>query len=313
MSAYVIKRILATVPVMGVVAAFVFLLLRVGPEDPAVIIAGDFASKAEIASLHTALGLDEPIGKQFLVWLWSILHGDLGVSIFSGLPVTRMIGQRLEPTIALTVSTTVFSVLCALPMGALAAWKIGTWIDRAVMAFAVLAFSLPVFVVGYLLVFGFALHWAIFPVQGFVPLSRGVGAFASHLVLPTVSLGLVFIALLARMTRATLLEVLEADYIRTARAKGLGVGRILFLHALKNAAPPIITTIGAGVALVIGGAVVTESVFAIPGMGLLTVEAILHRDYPVIQGIVLIFAAVYVLLNLAIDLAYTLLDPRIRY
>ena len=206
-----------------------------------------------------------------------------------------------------------FSVLCAVPMGTLAAWKVGTWVDRTVMAFAVLAFSLPVFVVGYLLVFGLALHWTIFPVQGFVPLSQGVGAFAMHLVLPTVSLGLVFVALLARMTRATMLEALEADYIRTARAKGLGIGRILFLHALKNAAPPIVTTIGAGFALVIGGAVVTESVFAIPGVGLLTVEAILHRDYPVIQGIVLIFSAVYVLLNLAIDLAYSLLDPRIRY
>jgi peptide/nickel transport system permease protein len=313
MGVYVIKRILAIVPVMAVVAAFVFLLLRIGPEDPAVIIAGDFASSAEIARLHTALGLDEPIGKQFVLWLWGILHGDLGVSIFSKLPVTRMISQRLEPTVALAISTMVFSVVCAVPIGALAAWNAGSWIDRAIMAVAVLAFSLPVFVVGYILVFGFALHWGIFPVQGFAPLSQGVGTFASHLVLPTLSLGLVFMALLARMTRATMLEALEEDYIRTARAKGLGVGRILFLHALKNAAAPIITTIGGGFALVIGGAVVTESVFAIPGIGLLTVEAILHRDYPVIQGIALIFSAVYVLINLVIDLAYPLFDPRIRY
>lgn len=313
MGAYILRRILATIPVMAVVAAFVFLLLRVGPEDPAVIIAGDFASSAEVARIHAALGLDQPIGQQFILWSWGILHGDLGVSIFSQLPVSMMIEQRLEPTVSLALCTMVFSVVCAVPMGILAASKAGTWVDRLVMAIAVLAFSLPVFVVGYIFMFGFALHWSVFPVQGFVPLSRGVGAFASHLVLPTLSLGLVFVALLTRMTRATMLEALGEDYIRTARAKGLGVGRILFLHALKNAAAPIITTIGAGFAIVIGGAVITESVFAIPGLGLLTVEAILHRDYPVIQGIVLILSAVYVLINLVIDLAYTVFDPRIRY
>jgi peptide/nickel transport system permease protein len=313
MSAYMLRRLLATIPVMAVVAVFVFLLLHVGPEDPAAIIAGDLATTADVARIHTQLGLDQPITRQFILWLWRILHGDLGTSIFSNLPVTRMIGQRIEPTVALALSTMVFSVVCAVPMGILAAWKVGTWIDRLIMAIAVLAFSLPVFVIGYILIFAFSLQLGLFPVQGFSPLSDGIGPFIHHLVLPTISLGLVFIALLARMTRATMLDVLGEDYIRTARAKGLGPGEILFVHALKNAAVPIVTTIGTGFAFVIGGAVVTESVFALPGIGQLTVDAILHRDYPVIQGIVLIFSAVYVLINLLIDVTYTFLDPRIRY
>jgi peptide/nickel transport system permease protein len=313
MTAYLIRRVLATIPVMAVVAIFVFMLLHVGPDDPAAIIAGDLANRADVARIHAQLGLDEPIAKQFVLWLWRILHGDLGTSIFSNLPVTRMIGQRIEPTVSLALCTMVFSVICAVPMGILAAWKVGTWIDRLVMAIAILAFSLPVFLIGYILIFAFSLQLDLLPVQGFSPISEGLGSFMSHMILPTASLGLVFIALLARMTRATMLEVLGEDYIRTARAKGLAPGQILFLHALKNAAVPIVTTIGAGFALVIGGAVVTENVFAIPGLGRLTVDAIVHRDYPVIQGIILILSAVYVLINLLIDVTYTLLDPRIRY
>jgi peptide/nickel transport system permease protein len=310
---YVIRRILATIPVMGVVALFVFLLLHLTPEDPAAMIAGDLATPAEVARIRTQLGLDGSIVTQFVDWLFRILRGDLGVSIFSGTPVSRMIGQRIEPTLSLALSTMIFSVLVAVPIGVWAAWKKGQWIDRAVMALTVASFSLPAFLVGYILVVVLSLRLQLLPVQGFASLGEGIWPFISHLILPTVTLSLVFIAFLARMTRATLIEVLSQEYILVANAKGLGTARILLLHALKNAAIPIVTTIGGGFALVIGGAVVTESVFAIPGLGRLTVDSILHRDYPVIQGITLVFSATYVMLNLAIDLTYTLFDPRIKY
>jgi len=310
---YIIRRILATIPVMGVVALFVFLLLHLTPEDPAAMIAGDLATPAEVARIRIQLGLDGSIVSQFFAWLLRILHGDLGVSIFSGLPVTRMIGQRFEPTLSLALLTMIFSISVAVPMGVWAAWKKGQWIDRAVMALTVASFSLPVFLVGYILIVVVSLHLQLLPVQGFASLGDGVWPFISHLILPTVTLSPVFIAFLARMTRSTVIDVLSQEYILVAHAKGLGTVRILFLHALKNAAIPIVTTIGGGFALVIGGAVVTESVFAIPGLGRLTVDSILHRDYPVIQGITLILSVAYVVLNLAIDLTYTLFDPRVKH
>ncbi|HSV94037.1 MAG TPA: ABC transporter permease, partial [Desulfobacterales bacterium] len=230
-----------------------------------------------------------------------------------GLPVTRMIGQRIEPTLWLTFLTITFAVVFAVPMGVIAAWKAGTWIDRALMALAVLAFSLPVFLIGYLFIFGFSIQLAWLPVQGFRSLSEGFVPFIRHLILPAASGGLVYMALIARMTRATMLEVLSEDYIRTARARGVGSRRLLMRHALKNAAVPIVTTIGLGIALLLGGVIVTESVFAIPGIGRLTVDSVLRHDYPVIQGIVLVVASAYVFINLAVDLLYTVLDPRIRY
>jgi peptide/nickel transport system permease protein len=241
------------------------------------------------------------------------MRGDLGTSIFTNLPVSRMIAQRIEPTLSLCLVTLVLAISIAVPMGVIAAWKQGTTIDRAVMAFAVLGFSVPVFVVGYVLAYIFALELDWLPVQGYTPFSEGFFPWIENLILPSVALGGVYIALIARITRATMLEVLQQDYIRTARAKGAGQRSILFLHALKNAAVPIVTVVGIGLALLIGGAVVTESVFAIPGLGRLTVDAILRRDYPVIQGVVLLFSFVYVLVNLLIDLLYTLFDPRIRY
>jgi peptide/nickel transport system permease protein len=313
MLAYVIRRVLSTVPVMAVVALFVFSLLYIAPGDPAAIIAGDQATPADVERIRQSLGLDRPFLVQFGDWLWHLLHGDIGTSIFTNLPVSAMIAQRIEPTLSLMVITLLLAVLIAVPMGVVAAWRAGTWVDRAVMAFAVLGFSVPVFVVGYLLAFVFALELDWLPVQGYTPIAEGIGPWLQNLVLPSIALGCVYIALIARITRATMLEVLQQDYIRTARAKGLGPGGVLFLHALKNASVPIVTVIGIGIALLIGGAVVTESVFAIPGLGRLTVDAILRRDYPVIQGVVLLFSFVYVLVNLVIDLAYTLLDPRIRY
>ena len=311
--AYLVRRLISTIPVMAIVALFVFSLLYIAPGDPAAIIAGDQATPADVERIRAGLGLDRPFLVRFGEWVWHVLNGDLGVSIFTNLPVTKMIAQRIEPTTSLMVLTLILSIGLAVPMGVLAAWKHGTWIDRFVMIFAVFGFSVPVFVVGYILAYVFALQLDWFPVQGYTPLSAGIGPWFNNLVLPSVALGGVYIALIARITRATMLEVLSQDYIRTARAKGVGNGTVLFLHALKNAAVPIVTVIGIGVALLIGGAVVTESVFAIPGLGRLVVDAILRRDYPVIQGVVLLFSFVYVLVNLCVDLLYSVFDPRIRY
>jgi peptide/nickel transport system permease protein len=313
MRGYMVKRILATIPVMAVVALFVFSLLRLTPGDPAAVIAGDYASPQDVERIRQKLGLDKPLHVQFGVWMSQVLRGDLGTSIFSGMPVTTLIGQRLEPTLALTMFTMIIAVVTAIPLGVVAAWKAGTWVDRGVMMFAVAGFSLPVFFLGFVLMYSFAIQLHALPVQGYVKVSQGFLPFIKHLILPALTLGLVYMALLARMTRASMLEVLKEDYIRTAQAKGAKSGAVLIRHALKNAALPVVTIIGVGFALLIGGAVVTESVFAIPGLGRLTVDAILHRDYPVIQGIILVVSAAYVLINLLVDLSYVFLDPRIRY
>ena len=313
MLAYISRRILATIPVMAIVALFVFSLLYIAPGDPAAIIAGDQATPEDIDRIRQNLGLERPFVIRFGEWVWQILHFDLGTSIFTSLPVTALIAQRIEPTLSLMAVTLVLAIAVSVPLGVIAAWKAGSWIDRSVMAFAVFGFSVPVFVVAYLLAYLFALELDWLPVQGYTPFSNGFWPWLRNLILPSIALGLVYIALIARITRATMLEVLSQDYIKTARAKGLGQRSVLFLHALKNAAVPIVTVIGIGVALLIGGAVVTESVFVIPGLGRLTVDAILRRDYPVIQGIVLLFSFTYVLVNLCVDLAYTVLDPRIRY
>lgn len=313
MYAYVVRRILSTIPVVLIVGVIVFSLLFVAPGDPAALIAGDQASAADIERIRRALGLDQSFLVQFGRWFGHVLTGDLGTSIFNGKPVTELIALRFGPTLSLMTVTLTFSVLVAVPLGVLAAARHGSWVDTAVMVAAVLGFSLPVFVVGYLVTYVFALQLHAFPVQGYRPLADGFGPWLHGLVLPALSLGGVYIALIARVTRAAMLEVLGQDYIRTARAKGLGLGRVLFLHALKNASVPVATAIGLGLALLIGGAVVTESVFAIPGVGRLTVDAILQRDYPVIQGVVLVFSFVYVAINLLLDLLYTLLDPRIAY
>ena len=310
---YAGRRILSTIPVMAIVALFVFGLLYIAPGDPAAIIAGDQATPADIARIRVSLGLERPFLVRFGEWAWHILQGDLGTSIFTSLPVTDLIKQRIEPTLSLMVVTLVLSISIAVPLGVAAAWKAGTWVDKSVMAFAVLGFSVPVFVVSYLLAYLFALELGWLPVQGYTPISQGLWPWFQHLILPSIALGTVYIALIARITRATMLEVLAQDYVKTATAKGLGQRAILFVHALKNASVPIVTVVGLGIALLIGGAVVTESVFVIPGLGRLTVDAILRRDYPVIQGVVLLFSFSYVLVNLGIDLAYMLLDPRIRY
>ena len=313
MLTFIIRRLAATIPVMGIVALFVFLLLHLSPGDPATIIAGDYASPADIARIRAQLGLDQPLHIQFTTWLMQLSRGDLGVSIFSNLPVSQLILQRVEPTLSLALTTLILAIVVAIPLGILAAWKAGSWIDRTVMAFSVLGFSTPVFVLGYALIYIFALQLGLFPVQGFVSITDGIIPFLHRLVLPSITLSVIFIALFARITRASILEILNEDYIRTAKSKGLWERSILTRHALPNAAVPIVTVIGIGFALLIGGVVVTESVYNIPGLGRLTVDAVLRRDYPVIQGIILVFSGLYVLVNLIIDLLYVALDPRIRF
>ncbi len=313
MLGYLLRRVLSAIPVMGVVALVVFLLLRLTPGDPAAVLAGDNATPAQLERIRISLGLNEPLYIQFITWIGKLLHGDLGVSLISNVPVLKLIGQRVEPSISIAVATIILSVIVAVPLGVIAAWKQGTWIDRFVMGLSVFGFSVPVFVIGYVLMQIFAIDHRWLPVQGYKSIFDGFGPFFQRLVLPTLSLSFIYVALIARMTRTSMLDVLGEDYVRTARAKGIGEIPVLFRHALRNAAVPVITVIGTGFALLISGVVVTESVFNIPGIGRLTVDAVLARDYPVIQAMILLTSLLYVTINLLIDLAYTLLDPRIRY
>lgn len=313
MFSYFLRRVLAAIPVMVVVALFVFLLLRLTPGDPAAIIAGDMATPQQLDAIREALGLNQPLYTQFVTWSAQLLTGDFGTSLISKTPVTTLIGQRLEPTISLALLTMALTILISVPLGVLAAWKHGTWIDNLVMTICVVGFSIPIFVIGYILIQIFAIDLKWLPVQGFRSIFEGVGPFLERAILPALTLASIYIALIARMTRAAMLDVLGEDYVRTARAKGLDERKVLFRHALRNAAVPILTVIGTGFALMISGVVVTESVFNIPGLGRLTVDAILARDYPVIQGLILFTSGIYVAINLLIDLSYAFLDPRIRY
>jgi peptide/nickel transport system permease protein len=313
MLGYLVRRVLAAIPVMGVVALFVFLLLRLTPGDPAALLAGDNATPAQLERIRASLGLNEPLYVQFVTWINKLLHGDLGTSLISNVPVLKMIGQRVEPSISIALSTIILSILVAVPLGVIAAWKHGTWVDRFVMGLSVLGFSVPVFVIGYVLIQLFAIDLRWVPVQGFKSITTGFGPFFERIILPTCTLSFIYVALIARMTRAAMLDVLGEDYVRTARAKGIGEIAVLMRHALRNAAVPVITVIGTGFALLISGVVVTESVFNLPGIGRLTVDAVLARDYPVIQAMILLTSLIYVVVNLVIDVAYTMLDPRIRY
>jgi peptide/nickel transport system permease protein len=313
MGAFLLRRLLATIPVLLVVAVLVFLMLRLTPGDPAAVLAGDAASEDQIAQIRTTLGLDRSIPEQFVIWFGHLVTGDLGESYYYKTSVTTLIGQRLEPTVSLAVVTIVIAVLVAVPLGVLAAWRFGGWFDRILMGFSVLGFSVPIFILAYLLIWLVSLKLGLLPVQGYKRIADGIGPWALHLVLPAITLSVIYIALIARVTRASVLETLGEDYIRTARAKGLAESRVLVRHALANAAVPIATVIGIGIALLIGGVVVTESVYAIPGLGRLTVDAVLARDFPTIQGVILFFSFIYVAINLLVDLSYVFFDPRIRY
>ena len=312
---FVLTRLLAVVPVLFVVSCVVFLILRLAPGDPAAVIAGNSATPADIEQIRTHLGLNEPLPVQYGIWMGKVLQGDLGHSYFLNKPVTQLIVQRLEPTASLALGTMLLAVLMAVPLGTVAAARMGGWLDRLLSVVSVAGFSVPVFVTGYVLIYVFAMQLQWLPVQGYEPLGGkgGVLAWARQLILPWMALSIIYVALIARITRASVSEALTEDYIRTARAKGLREQVVLLRHALRNAAVPIVTVIGIGVALLIGGVVVTETVFAIPGLGSLTVDVVLNRDFPVIQGVVLFFSLLYVLINLLVDLSYLVLDPRIRY
>jgi peptide/nickel transport system permease protein len=310
---FIARRLLSTIPVLLVVAVLVFLLLRLAPGDPAAILAGDAASVEQIERIRASLGLDRPIVVQFGIWFARVLAGDLGQSFYYRIDVATLIGQRMEPTFALAALTLLIAVCVAIPMGVLAAWRHGGWLDRTLMAASVAGFSVPVFVIAYLLIWLVSLKLGWLPVQGYVRISEDFYLFLKHLLLPSITLSFIYIALIARVTRASVLEALGEDYIRTARAKGLPEVRVVVRHALANAAVPIATVIGIGIAILIGGVVVTESVYAIPGLGRLTVDAVLARDFPTIQGVILFFSFIYVMVNLLVDLSYVFLDPRIRY
>jgi len=317
MASFLIRRLLAVLPVLLVVSLLVFFMLRLAPGDPAAVIAGNNATSEDIANIRAHMGLDKPIAVQYVLWLGQVLQGDLGYSYYLSKPVTALVAQRVEPTLALALGTVLLAVCIAVPLGSLAAWRMGGWLDRGLSAFSVAGFSVPVFVIAYLLIYVFAMQLQWLPVQGYKPISgpqsQGTWAWMRQLILPWLTLSTVYVALIARITRASVSEALQEDFIRTARAKGLAERTVLVRHALANAAVPIVTVVGIGVALLIGGVVVTETVFAIPGLGSLTVDAVLNRDFPVIQGLVLLFSLSYVLINLLVDTSYVWLDPRIRH
>lgn len=310
---FLASRLLSTIPVLLVVGAVVFAMLRLTPGDPAAVIAGNNATTEDVARIRATLGLDRPLPAQFVTWGANLVRGDAGYSFYLNKPVTGLIAERIAPTLSLAFGTLLLAVCIAVPLGTWAAWRMGGWIDKTLMSAAIAGFSVPVFVVGYVLIYVFSLKLQWLPVQGYRPLGDGLWTWARHLVLPWTALAVVYIALLSRVTRAAVSEALTEDYIRTAQAKGLGTAAVLVRHALANAAVPIATVVGISFALLIGGVVVTETVFSIPGLGSLTVDAVLNRDFPVIQGVVLFFSVIYVVLNLLVDLSYIVLDPRIRY
>ncbi|MEY3761503.1 MAG: Glutathione transport system permease protein GsiC [Pseudomonadota bacterium] len=314
---FLLRRILAVLPVLFVVSLVVFLILRLAPGDPAAVIAGNSATNEDIAKIQVQLGLDRSIPVQYGIWMGNVFQGDLGFSYYLNKPVTELIAQRVEPTLSLAFGTVILALLIAVPLGTVAAWRMGGWLDRLLSGFSVAGFSVPVFVIGYLLIYLFAIRLEWLPVQGYKSLSgpsaAGPWAWMRQLILPWMTLAMIYVALIARVTRASVSEALTEDYIRTARAKGITESAVLLRHALANAAVPIVTVVGIGIALLIGGVVVTETVYAIPGLGSLTVDAVLNRDFPVIQGLVLLFSVSYVLINLLVDLSYLVLDPRIRY
>lgn len=308
---FVVRRLLATIPVLAMVAVFVFLMLRLTPSDPAAILAGDNATTEQVAQIRGKLGLDQPLLVQFGIWSGRLLHGDLGESFFFKKTVAELIQQRLEPTLSLSLVTILLSVLVAVPLGVLAAYRHGSWVDRLVMALSVFGFSVPVFVIGYLLIYVFAIELGWLPVQGFRSITTGLWPFLERLILPASTLSVIYVALIARITRASMLEVMNEDYIRTARAKGLSPGRVIGLHALRNAMIPVITTIGLQVGTLLAGAILTESIFSWPGIGKWMVDAIFRRDYPTVQGGLLLIALLVMLVNLIVDLLYGLINPRI--
>jgi peptide/nickel transport system permease protein len=313
MKKYIAKRLWSLVPVMFVVATLVFFLVHLTPGDPASVILGPDASPEAVAELRARLGLDKPLPVQFVRWFGQVLQGNLGESIFLRRPVTQAIVERLEPTLLLAGLATVFAVVIGIPTGVLAAVYRNTWLDRLFMSISVFGVSMPNFWLALNLIFLFALTLAVLPVSGYVPLRDDPLMTLRFLLLPSFSLGFPQSALIARMTRGSMLDVLSQDYVKTARAKGLSEQLVIYKHALKNTMITVITVIGIVLAITLSGSVVIETIFGLPGIGRLIINSVLRRDYPVIQGTVLFIAATYVLVNLLIDLLYVYVDPRIKY
>ncbi|ALJ90451.1 nickel ABC transporter permease [Thermus aquaticus] len=305
MTAYLLRRILIALPTLLGVVVLVFLMVRLAPGDPAVLLAGEFATPETLEAIRARYGLDRSLPEQFLIYLEALLRGDLGESARSRRPVLEELKTYFPNTLELASAAILVAVLTGIPLGVLAALRPGSGLDLSVMVLALLGVSMPVFWFGLLaiLIFSVGLGW--FPVAG-----KGTLA---HLVLPAITLGINATALLARMTRGTLLEVLSQDYIRTARAKGLAERVVIFKHALRNALIPVVTVVGLEFGTLLSGAVITETIFAWPGLGQLLVGSILARDYPVVQGAVLLVAISFVLINLLVDLLYAAIDPRVRY
>ncbi|MGE6781650.1 ABC transporter permease [Ensifer adhaerens] len=310
---YIFQRLMGMIVVMAIVVTIVFVIVRVTPGDPAAVMLGPEATQEDIAALRTRLGLDQSLGLQYVYYIGQLLQGDLGQSIFLNQPVTSALAERAEPTFFLTLFSIVIACAIALPIGIYAAYRRGSFVDQAATTLAMLAASIPSFWLGLILIQVLAVRFGWFPVSGYGGPGSSFADRMYHLTLPSIALGVVSSALILRFTRASMLDVLGDDFIRTARAKGLGERRVVMKHALKNALIPILTIIGLTAAVLISGAVVTETVFGLPGVGNLVVSAVLRRDYPVIQGALLVIAALYVLINFAIDMLYLLVDPRVRY
>jgi len=310
---YLVRRIVAVIPVMLVVATVVFFLVHLIPGDPASVLLGPNATPSQVAQLRAQMGLDKPLHQQYVIWLYRVAQGDLGQSIFLGRSVTRTIVERTEPTFLLVVLSLMVAIAIGIPAGIFAAIRPNTILDRALMMFAILGISIPTFWLGlnFIEVFSVLLQWL--PAAGYAPLSTGPWQCLRYMILPALSLGFNQSALIARICRSSMLEVMQQDYIRTARSKGLAERFVIAKHALRNVMVPTITVIGTSFAVLIGGAVVTEIVFNIPGIGMLIISSVLRRDYPVIQGCVLFIAGTYVLINLLVDMIYVYVDPRIKY
>ena len=313
MTAYLARRVLTLLPVMAVVVTIVFLLIHLIPGDPVSVMLGPDATPAQIDATREALGLDRPIHEQLVKFYIRILHGDLGRSYFLDRPVTQALWERAEPTLMLTASSLLVAVLIGVPSGIVAGAYQGSMWDRTLMFLALLGVCIPGFWLSLNFIYLFAVNLGWLPAAGYASVFSDPRAAFRYMVLPAVSLGFNQSALIARIARSCMVEVLQQDYVRTARAKGLSQRVVVYVHAFRNALVPVVTVVGITMAILIGGAVVTEIVFNIPGLGRLIISAILRRDYPVVQGVVLVTAASYVLINLMVDMVYAFIDPRIRY
>jgi peptide/nickel transport system permease protein len=311
--AYLIRRLIMLVPVLLIVGIVVFALVHITPGDPAAVMLGDRATPDQVAALRHQLGLDRPIIQQFFDWFGNVLRLNFGDSIFLDMPVSQAIADRFQPTILLTLYALIIQIVIGIPVGVISAVRRGGWLDRVLMVFSILGAAVPTFFLGIVLILIFAVNRRWLPAGGYVPISEDPVAHFKAMIMPAFALGFSSAGLLARLVRSTMLDVLRDDYIRTAYAKGVTERRVIIRHALRNALIPALTVIGASLGGLLGGAVVTETVFTIPGMGRLIVQSISRRDFPVIQGAVMITAGIYVLVNLLVDILYIYVDPRVRY